>query len=201
MTISNPLLVGLIGRKRAGKDTFAAVLVEEFGFARIAFADPLKAAALTLDPIVGRPALPGALYPGHDVRLSEAIDALGWEAAKDSVPEVRSTLQKLGEAIRTIDDEFWISAAMREVEFTQGASTPVVITDVRYRNEADEIRDRGGVLLRVARPAYTLAGLTGPVEHISETALDDYDDDSFVLNDGTLEDLRGMARYFGSTFA
>lgn len=201
MTISNPLLVGLIGRKRSGKDSFARVLVEEHGYARIAFADPLREAALALDPLVGRPALPGALAPGHDVRLSEVIDALGWEAAKDIAPEVRRILQRLGsEAIRSLDPTFWIRAAMREVEFSQSAGTPVVITDVRYRNEADEIRARGGVLLRIARPTDSLTDLAAP-EHVSETDLDDYPDDSLVLNDGTLEDLQGMARYFGATFA
>ena len=45
-------ILGLVGRKQSGKDTFAQRLVEEHGYTRLAFADPLKAVALAANPIV-----------------------------------------------------------------------------------------------------------------------------------------------------
>lgn len=179
-------LIGLIGKKRSGKDTFAAALTEDLRYTRVAFADPLREAALALDPLVGRVALPGNPSPIADVRLSALISAIGWESAKDYVPEVRRILQRLGtESIRALDEDFWIRVGSTRID---GASGPVVVTDVRYPNEADAIRSRGGFLVRITRPGDPVGE-----EHISERALDDYRVDYQVPNDGTVEDLRYVA--------
>ncbi|AYN58505.1 adenylate kinase [Arthrobacter phage Liebe] len=178
-------ILGLIGKKRSGKDTFAHALP---GYTRVAFADPLRQAALALDPYVGRPCLPGQLSPQRDVRLSDVIDALGWERAKDCVPEVRRILQRFGtESIRSIDPDFWIRAGIQAIEAVEG---PVVVTDCRYPNEADTIRALGGKLVRITRPGYTSEGDAHP----SESALDGYAEDWLVLNDGTVADLAHNAR-------
>jgi hypothetical protein len=184
---TNPLpLVGLIGKKRSGKDTFAAPLVAEFGFHRVAFADPLREAALRLDPLVGPCSLPGDPAPRHRY-LSEVIRAIGWEAAKDTVPGARRTLERLGtDAIREIDPDFWIRQALGAID---GRHAPVVVTDVRFPNEADAIRERGGYLVRITRP-----GFEDAQQHKTETALDDYPDDLHVVNDDTIEHLEIVAR-------
>lgn len=60
-----------------------------------------------------------------------------------------------------------------------------VISDVRFKNEAKAIKDKGGILIRVDRPGFEETG-----QHLSETALDDYDGfDHIIMNDGTVEDL------------
>lgn len=198
-----PALIGLLGKKRSGKDSFASVLLEDFGFQRVAFADPLRDAALALDPFVGPTPLPGDLVPSYH-RLSEVIDALGWERAKDFAPEVRRILQALGtDAIRTLDDGFWVRMAMQKVAelreptrrwpsgelYTPGS--PVVVTDVRFPNEAEAIRQAGGVLIRVERPGFDGDG------HATETALDGWPEDYVVDNDADLEALRGHAAFYG----
>ena len=63
-----------------------------------------------------------------------------------------------------------------------------MVTDVRFRNEADAIRARGGVVVRINRP-----GIEAPNDHISEHDLDGYAFDYFVDNDGTIEDLAEAA--------
>jgi len=190
--MTTPLL-GLIGRKRSGKDTFAAMLP---GYRRVAFADPLRAAALALDPIVGRPSIPGDLHPDRDLRLAEVVEALGWERAKDCVPEVRRTLQRLGtDAIRAIDDGFWVRAAMDYAE-PMLDWCPVVLTDCRFPNEADAIQQRGGYVVRILRP-----GPASTDTHPSETALDEYAADFVVHNDRDLEHLRGEAARIAASVA
>ena len=82
------MLIGTTGRKQAGKDSFAARLVEAHGFTRVTFADPMREFALALDPLVD----------GH-YRLSEIVRSLGWDVAKESIPEVRRTLQRLGRVL------------------------------------------------------------------------------------------------------
>lgn len=197
----NHPLVGLVGKKRSGKDTFANVLVEEFGFRRIAFADPLKDVALELDPLVG-PASIMALDTGTPKmhRLSDVVRVLGWEAAKDNVPEVRRTLQNLGQAVRKYDPDFWLSMGLREALRTRVSNgldapgAPVVITDVRMLNEAEEIQAEGGILVRIIRP-----GQRDTDSHISEHDLDNYVTDIEVRNDGTLDHLRLRARRFAQS--
>ena len=202
-----PPLVGLIGKKRVGKDTFAAVLVEEFGFARVAFADPLKEMALTIDPIIAN-GLRGSV-PVH-MRLSTAVALDGWESVKDTYPEVRRFLQRLGDGVRQFDEDFWVGAGMKAAagkriqrpdfhnELGRGEGhwlpgQPVVITDVRYPNEADAIRDAGGILVRIVRP-----GVDDGDTHASETALDDYAVDDIVENRGSVFELEMLARDRGA---
>jgi hypothetical protein len=183
-------LFGLIGKKRSGKDTFASMLVEEGGFRRLAFADPLKEAALRLDPIVGRPALPDQLAPSSDVRLSQAIERLGWERAKDSIPEVRRILQYLGtDAIRYIDDGFWLREGLRRASEAASEGIPAVFTDCRFPNEADGVRERGGTIVRIVRPGVDTAD-----EHPSEKALDHYVADLTIRNDFDVAYLEDAAR-------
>lgn len=59
-----------------------------------------------------------------------------------------------------------------------------LIPDTRFLNEAKAIRDRGGIVLRVNRD---IASNTNT--HPSETALDNYQFDYIINNNGTLEEL------------
>lgn len=182
------LLIGLIGKKRAGKDTFAAVLTERHGYEKVAFADPLREAALALDPIVhveidknGEPDV---------MRYSEALEAFGYEKAKDLFPEVRTVLQRLGtDSIRALDAGFWVRAAMDRVAKIDG---PVVVTDVRFPNEANAIRNAGGKLIRITRHAQP------GDDHPTETALDDYQEDYTVPNLASKDALEAVADRFGN---
>lgn len=178
--MSAPLLIGMSGRKRSGKDTFAARLTGEHGFTRVAFADPMREMALALDPYVS----------GH-FRLGELVDAYGWEFVKENFPEARRILQRLGtEGGRDVlGEDLWVNVAMRLVAALRNNGTPVVVTDVRFPNEARAIEEAGGYLLRVERP-----GLPEGDLHASETALDDWAEfDGVVSNSRDIDDLRHQA--------
>lgn len=63
-----------------------------------------------------------------------------------------------------------------------------IITDLRFPNEANAIKAKDGILIRINRPNNTIE-TSGIQQHASETALDDYKFDYVVENDGTIEDL------------
>ncbi|MCW2725871.1 MAG: hypothetical protein JWN35_2792 [Frankiales bacterium] len=180
-------LIGLIGLKRSGKDTYAARLVAEHGFTRLALADPMRDAALALDPIVN-------VYDAGDEwggifteRLSEVVARVGWDRAKEEYPEVRRTLERLGTEVgRDIfGEDSWLGITDAKVSATPG---PVVITDVRFPNEYEWIKRRGGVLVRVIRPGVTLAAEPHSSELLAAD-LDGYPADRTVINGSTITDL------------
>jgi dephospho-CoA kinase len=170
------MIIGLSGYAQSGKDTVANYLVEHHGFIRIAFADPIREALYNLDPVVTDiPELSG-------MHLKWLVDGLGWERIKIDSPQVREMLQRFGtEVARNLwSENFWVDLAMSKAKLLDN----VVITDVRYPNELDAIRDVSGSVWRVEKP-----GVSAVNSHTSETALDGYVFDEIVRNAGSLEDL------------
>ena len=176
------LLVGLSGYARSGKDSAATVLTDG-SWVRASFADKLREFLLALDPLV--PTDPNVT--GSHERLSSLVAAYGWETCKDNLGEVRSLLQRCGtEAGRKVlGEDVWVNAVLSSMT----SLTPIVVTDVRFPNEANAIVKRGGMVLRINRPGIgPKANADGEV-HASETALDDWRFDYVLQNDGTLEEL------------
>jgi hypothetical protein len=167
--------IGLAGRAGAGKDTAAAYLVRCYGYRRLAFADALRTLALEIDPLVdvGRTDL-------GSWRYSEVIDHFGYEQAKRTIPSVREFLQTLGVACRTvIGPDVWASIVNRAAT-ADGATGPVVVTDVRFPNEIALIREQwGGVAVWVDRPGLPDSGDL----HVSEHAVNPSSCDAAVRND------------------
>jgi len=169
-----PNRIALIGRARSGKDSVAGRLVSEHGYTRVAFADKLKEAVLALDPLIF-----------GTVHLAEMVELNGWEAAK-SHPEVRRVLQHYGQAIREISPKFWINAAFPAML----GKTRIVVSDVRYRNEADALRAAGFTLVRITRPGMPLG--VG-ADHVSENELATYPTSLNIVNGASLTDLYARA--------
>lgn len=75
-----------------------------------------------------------------------------------------------------------------------------IITDTRFPNEAKSIKDIDGIIIRVERPpvkwidpkeweAHTGQKVKEYIPHPSETALDNYNFDYTISNNGTIEEL------------
>ncbi len=166
------MIIGLAGYAQSGKDTVAEILINRFGYKRVAFADKLKEFAYDTNPIVGYVA-------GEPITLKHVVDRDGWESAKTNT-NIRRYLQDIGLAARNhFSQTFWVDQAMRQV-----TDLKVVITDVRFINEADTIRLNGGQIWRIQRP-----GVGAVNGHVSESQMDDYEVDQTIVNDGTLDTL------------
>lgn len=166
------MIIGLSGYAQVGKDTVAQILVEDYGFTRIAFADIIRTAVYLLDPIVNL----------EGMRLQHLVDKYGWDTAKQ-VPEVRRLMQVMGSEIGRdlIDEQIWIELTMLNIK----PETNIVISDVRFKNEAEEIKFQGGDVWRITR-----IERDAPINlHRSETELDTWNFDEYISNNGTLGDL------------
>lgn len=183
-------IIALSGFARSGKDETAKVLVEEFGFVQVAFADKLREMLYALNPyVLGE--FDGMGHPHTAVRLLQnVIDEYGWNGYKETMfgDEIRRLLQRLGtEAGRqTLWDTIWIDAALSNLD----DNAKVVVSDARFFNEFDAVRHRGGEVWRIERPG------VGPANsHASEMEAIDYPRFSaYIYNDGTLEDLADQVR-------
>lgn len=175
------MIIGLSGYAGSGKDEVAKILVEEFGYKRIAFADPIRELLYEMDP----PVLVGSGLEKHTVGLQNYIDVYGWDEAKKH-PLVRSMLQNLGVGARKVFGEtFWVYQALSDV----APQDKVVVSDVRFANEAEFIQEFNGKIWRVNRP-----GVGAVNNHVSETELNNLVCDTTIINDGTLNNLKFIVR-------
>lgn len=161
-----PALVGLTGYMGVGKNHVASIMQREYGYRIYGFADALK----------------------------ELAHLIGWDGTKRPHHEYgnfgrgayngRMLLQELGVGARAIiGEDIWVKTLLRRLDADR--PTRAVIADVRFQNEADTIRERGGVVIRVGRRGYI--GTT----HVSEVVLDRIPTDGLIVNDGK-SDLRGV---------
>lgn len=146
--------IGLSGKAGCGKSTISDYLIQQYGFKRYSFAAKLKEICNEMFPSIL--ALPKA--------------------------EHRWLLQKVGtEWFRSVDSDVWVNYLIRNV-----GGENVLVDDVRFKNEADALRAAGFLIVRVERDE-KLRGAWGynvADTHASETALDDYEFDYVLWNDG-----------------
>lgn len=104
----------------------------------------------------------------------------------------RQFLQELGtDALRnSLHPNTWVNALMADYTGTYDMDTDLttypnwVITDTRFPNEAEAIKEAGGIIIRVTRTKEKSEST-----HSSETALDDWTFDYEINNNGTIEEL------------
>lgn len=101
----------------------------------------------------------------------------------------RKLLQLIGTECgrNIIHPNIWVNASMSGYS----GESNWIFTDVRFPNEADAIRNRGGILIRTKR----FMELETKAQHPSETALDNYTDWDYVIeNTGSIEELTEKVR-------
>lgn len=174
-------VIGVIGKMGSGKSTVAHILLEKHNFVSIAVADPLKRIVQEMFDIPG-----------------ECL----WGPSEARTGQIREMLQKLGTDYgRYFDEDLWANKLHNRIKslrqkkvdpffpdyvFTNPGMN-VVVSDIRFPNEAKVIRSLGGTLCKVVRDVVPQRDATD--HHISETAMDNIRYDYTIINNGSLEDL------------
>jgi hypothetical protein len=179
-----PLIIGLSGKSGSGKSTAANYLTDHHGYHQFAFADALKdivelAFGFSDEQLYG--ALKDKVDPHWLVAPRWCLQWLGTEIFRSRFPDI------------------WIRRLRRDIMnfLSIDGQRPIVVTDVRFKDEAEALKRLGAVLVRIERPcgAPALAPF-GTRHHPSETDLDDWEGwwagrGNHVLdNNGTLKNLR-----------
>lgn len=167
-----PTIIGLTGYAGTGKDTVRELLCTHHGFEGMAFADPIR---MMLRELLLSNGITDAWM--QDRQLKEAvIPALG--------VSYRHMAQTLGtEWGRSLHPDFWTRTAGAYIDdahqHPDTSNASFVVSDVRFANEAQWVRERGGVIWRVERSAAV------PVRaHASEAEIYHIHADRVIDNNG-----------------
>ena len=163
-------LIALTGAAGSGKSTVAKHLSNKrIPFVRTKFSGTLKKMLMqipnvTVDMIEGElKEEPQELFGGKTPR--EVMQTLGTEWGRDSVYS-----------------KIWLDSWERSINDL----TYIVVEDLRYLNEAELVKNRGGEIWRIKRPDYQCNG------HISETEMKGIEPDLTISNSGSLGELHAM---------
>lgn len=150
-----PPIIGICGAIGAGKDT-AADGLKSLGYQRLSFASALKEAVATMFPWV-----PRCHFFGTQAEKAEVLFYTSYGGRWTG----RKLLHIVGtDYMRAIMPDIWVRAAMEQVD--RHPKKLWVVSDVRFPNEAQAIRERGGVVWEVIREG----GNQEVSHHVSDNA-------------------------------
>lgn len=186
MRFDLPRLIGITGRAGSGKDTLADYLVRKFGYRKYSLAGPIKKL------LADRFGFPVGLWEDREFKDQPSME-FGRGPGPDGLYSSfspRSWVQWLGTEVGRMigGEDVWVDMMAREWldresafldnrdpmrsgnEFIRYVPHPprMVVSDVRFDNEARRIRALGGVVIRVTRPE-----AEGAVTHASERGVSD----------------------------
>jgi len=93
--------------------------------------------------------------------------------SKEDTLTGRQVLQIIGtEMFRAISPNVWPEALIRQIKSDN--AEVAIITDIRFANEVETIKENGGAVIRLTRKVFE-------DEHESETALDNFDQSKYDL--------------------
>lgn len=200
------MLIGMVGFIGCGKGSAGDFLVEKMGFRHDSFAASLKDAS---SMIFGwdRDMLEGSTKESRAWR--EQVDEYWARELNDPEFTPRKALQLMGtEAGRNVfGDRLWVSGLIKR--YHNNHKTPTVITDVRFRNELDIIKENNGINILIERGKnpdwynmmqdYNNGVATSEViekieqlradkviPHVSETDWIGWEFDSYIRNNSTI---------------
>jgi hypothetical protein len=165
------MLIGLSGKAGNGKDTVAKYLETHHEFIPLAFADPVKRGL-------------EAMFRLDHKWLNDT------EAKEQDIPELgvsgRVLMQTLGTewGRNLIDENIWVDLMRRKILMLD--TYDIVVTDVRFDNEAALIQELGGTLITVVREGKKDVGILG---HASEAGLTSSFGSLILHNEGSKEEL------------
>jgi len=194
------MIISLTGFIGSGKDTVADLLCKDFAFRKLSFAGTVKD---TLSVIFGwdRDQLEGITPESRQWRTE--VDP--WWSKRLGIPEFspRWAMTHIGTDIMRchFNDEIWVASLEKKV---QTMDQDIVITDARFPNELQSVKNMGGVTVRVKRgpdPKWYKTALDTNLKitnlmhrntnvHVSEWAWIGHPMDYTIDNDSTIDQLQ-----------
>ena len=191
-------IIGLMGFSGVGKDTAADILIEKHGYKKVAFADSLK------DVVSAVFKWPRDLLEGKGKESREWRNKVDeyWSKELGFVITPRIALEKIGTDLfrEHFDPNIWTLSTKKDIIIS---SQDIIITDVRFQEEASLIKSLGGTLISIEKtklPTWyndaleVIAGKKSEVVgvHKSQYLWLGFKKDYTIVNDGKIEDLQEL---------
>ena len=173
-------IIGISGKKGSGKDTFAKLLQNQLELATCktvkidSFAANLKYCCALIS---GQPN-----YVFHNQNMKDN------KACFLNLTN-RELMQKFGDLTRSLDKDIWIKSLFSK--YLDNPPEYLIVSDVRFKNEAAHINKLGGILIRIE------SDRVKENYHISETELDNYPNFDLEITNNkseSLEQLKNKAK-------
>lgn len=173
MKRKEPYIFLIAGKARHGKDTVAAIIREYY------LRNELKVDVLQFSYYL----------KDYVKRLSS------WDGSDDTKADYRGFMQELGTDVirKEIDSKFFINRMIEDIKVYAYYCDVLTISDVRFPDEIDDIKKSfpNVISIYVNRPNFDSPLKSKEQKHITETALDNYNDfDYKIINDGTIDELK-----------
>lgn len=178
-TLKGPLIIGVSGQARHGKDTISDYLVTNYGFTKLFLAQPIKEVCQTIFSL-NEEQLYGELKEVVDIRWGisprEILQFVGTELFRN----------RIGDLLPEVGDAIWVKCLIEKVKsiIERDPGALIVISDVRFLNEWQEISKLPYKkhCIRVYNPR-----IVSKTQHVSEKL--DWLADSKLENAGTILEL------------
>lgn len=142
-------LLGLCATKRSGKDTFADYLCENYGYVKYSFAGPLKKACAEIF-MLSEEQVDGihkeTIDDRWDVSARTIFQKVGTEMFRDKLSDIIPEMYKIQQNFWVYRFKLWYANFLK-----QNPNGKVVVSDVRFENEVDVIRELNGSLIKINR--------------------------------------------------
>lgn len=170
-------IVGLCGKAGSGKDSAAKALILR-GWSKYSFADPIRSG---LSAMLG--------IPVEDMLDTDIKNAPDYKYGKS----IRLMLQTLGTewGRDCIHSDLWV---LRGLEICKDKEC-VVIPDVRFENEAIQIREAGGIVIQIQRENKeydSIVQTSGKGSHASEAGIPPELIDFTIDNNDSIQTLHNQ---------
>jgi hypothetical protein len=159
------MIIGVIGKKYHGKDTCADYIVNNYDFIKKAYADPIKRICK------------------NELKFTD--EQLYGNKKEDIDPRwgfsPREAMQKIGtQGFRELREDIWVKIMEMNFELNKN----IVISDVRFKNEADLVKKYNGILIKIKR-----LNMNDIDNHESEKYINDIIYDYEIINDADLNSI------------
>lgn len=167
-------IIAISGKRGSGKSTMAKAVTTMSNAALMSFAGPLRREIMALG------------YPHHLV------------CGKPTAEPMRRLLIAHGMCRRHVNESYWISQLWKDIERAKANGvTMAVIDDLRFWNEAEQLRASGATLVRIGLddPLWRQQFIPGVDDDKSETDLNQWPDwdYQFSFHKGDIEGIRAAA--------
>lgn len=177
------MLVGIKGKMGAGKSKSAEILKDNFKFSEYAMAEPIKKFAeilgFTKKELYGTQEDKLRINKFWGISARQFLQKFGTDVCRKHLPTIIPEMSNI-----------WVQAF--ELYCQKNKNKNIIVSDVRFQDEANAIKKNGGIIIEIQRPREDeeWEKIEEHTQHASETEMDSIKADYVVINNKDLTYLK-----------